>query len=134
MGEKLGGRIKIQSCYVNGRIDYSKVEKTSLFQDGISNLLETINTGPTAIMCSEKDPLNCHRYLLISKHLKHADVEIRHILHSGQIEHNLDTENRLFKVTRTENVDLFEDSSALLEKAYRTQADKVSFVAEDTIQ
>lgn len=134
LGKALGGRIDISSCYVNGRIDYSLVEKTGLFKNGVAELLRIAQDAPTAIMCSEKDPLNCHRYLLISKHLRSNNITISHILHSGKVEENSETESRLFRETKVQNADLFEDSSTLLEKAYRVQSEKVSFVSEDVIQ
>ena len=62
-----------------GRVDFAKVRNSKPFTNGVERLSKTIWDGHTvALMCSEADPLSCHRFAMISPALKH--FEIRHIL------------------------------------------------------
>lgn len=71
--------------------------QTASFQDGIAALLEAGRTAPTAVMCRERDPLDCHRFHLIARHLRHGDVAFRHILTDGQVEDQPQVEARMLE-------------------------------------
>lgn len=129
-GNLLGGRPSEATCYVNGRVDYELVSKTLSFQYGLQNLIALSRTGKVAIMCTEKDPINCHRTLLVARNLAKQGLSISHILGNGQLETHEDLENRLFSVSRLPNADLFQDHEQLLNRAYRIQSEKVSYVSD----
>jgi hypothetical protein len=61
--------------------------KRGWFQVGIANLLDLADQQTTAILCSEKDPLTCHRRNLVARYLwdHHPGVEVLHILYDGGI-------------------------------------------------
>jgi uncharacterized protein (DUF488 family) len=84
MGDALGGRPEDPCCYVNGEISYDLQAATLLFQRGLERLRADIDTKRIAIMCAEKDPLNCHRTWAISQNL--PDMEIVHIHADGRLE------------------------------------------------
>ena len=46
-------------------------------------------------MCAEREPLDCHRCLLVARELAARGVAIGHILHDGAIEPHAATEARL---------------------------------------
>ena len=48
-----------------------------------------------AIMCAEKEPLDCHRTLLVGQALAGRGVEVRHILGDGSLEFHGDTLDRM---------------------------------------
>lgn len=85
LGNMIGGRYTDPDLLDNqGSVDYEKVEKRSIFQAGIDQVCQIIIDGkPTALMCSEKDPLDCHRFVLISKALAKKGVSIDHIVFEG---------------------------------------------------
>ena len=57
-----------------------------LFQRGLETVISRISGGANlAIMCAEKDPLKCHRFLLISPELSKRGVRINHILADGSV-------------------------------------------------
>lgn len=63
----------------NGKVDFAKVRRSKKFLGGIEAISKRIWDGDTvALMCSEADPLTCHRFAMISPALKH--FEILHIL------------------------------------------------------
>ena len=59
---------------------------TELFRQGIERLLAAGKMRATAIMCAEKDPLDCHRTILVARALEARGQTIAHILASGEIE------------------------------------------------
>ncbi len=71
MGDELGGRPKEPSLSdQNGKVDYNKVEKTSLYQSGIKRLINAFDQQQSIVlMCSEGKPEDCHRSKLIGETL-----------------------------------------------------------------
>ena len=46
-------------------------------------------------MCAEKEPLDCHRTLLVGRALDERGVKVEHILADGGLETHADTMDRL---------------------------------------
>ena len=57
-------------------------------------------------MCSERDPLDCHRCLLVTRALADRKLTVGHILFDGTIEPHATTERRLLELA-AEDSDLF---------------------------
>ncbi len=87
MGDKLGGRHDNPDLlFTDGSVDYTKVSQTIGFIDGIQSVIEKIKEGKIiAIMCSEKDPFDCHRFVLVSHQLEKSGVRVKHILGNGEV-------------------------------------------------
>lgn len=87
MGDTLGGRPDQADLYDPGRErpNYGRQRQTPLYLQGIDRLLE-LAVVPTAMMCSEGDPLECHRTLLITPTLLDRDVIVLHIYPDGHLE------------------------------------------------
>jgi len=49
-------------------------------------------------MCAERDPLDCHRCLLVARSLAGLGLKIGHILFDGSVEPHEATEQRLLKL------------------------------------
>ena len=94
-GRELGGRPEDPACYVNGRVSYERVARTDRFRDGLGRLIDGTTDRRIAIMCAEKEPLDCHRTLLVGHALAGRGVEVRHILADGGLEAHGDTMDRL---------------------------------------
>ena len=78
------------------RVDFEKIRNTEKFKDGISRIWKGTHDGYSiALMCSESDPLNCHRFVMISPALK--DFEVRHILKDNSIVSQENLEEQLLK-------------------------------------
>jgi len=89
MGEDLGGRPEGEQFYdEDGRTLYYKMAQTAGFQDDLRQIFELCKTQRVAIMCSEEDPNNCHRRLLIAKAMFESapDVTLHHIRTTGAIQ------------------------------------------------
>lgn len=86
LGEALGGRPGDPDCYVNGRVDYQRVQTKAFYRAGIDRLREASAKGePLAIMCSEGRPEQCHRSKLIGETLGGLGIRVWHIDEQGQL-------------------------------------------------
>ncbi len=87
MGDALGGRPAASECYdAEGNVLYDRIEEQVFYKEGIERLLEGIARFRVCVLCSEEDPLRCHRRLLISRTLMRRGVEVGHIRGDGHIE------------------------------------------------
>jgi uncharacterized protein (DUF488 family) len=87
MGDSLGGRPIDASCYrADGSIDYNLVKKKDFFKQGIERLkLAYDKDVPLAIMCSERNPADCHRTKLIGAVLQDEQIQVKHITEKGML-------------------------------------------------
>lgn len=70
MGDSLGGRPKDPRHYDDeGHVDYSSWSCSTDFQDGLTRLTRSLRKYRVALLCSEEDPNQCHRHLLIARAL-----------------------------------------------------------------
>lgn len=130
LGEELGARSNDPSCYENGRVSYARLAATPLFRRGLARVREAAETQRVAIMCAEREPLDCHRTILVTRELEREGEEVTHILADGSLEENSHAVGRLIKKLRLPTDDLFGDSPELIEAAYDAQAAKVAYVAK----
>ncbi len=97
---------------------------TAEFRTGLDAIGEAIASARLCLMCSEREPLDCHRCLLVTRALKERGLALGHILIDGTIEPHALTEDRL--LGRSASDDLFGDRTACLAQAYRARARKVA--------
>jgi hypothetical protein len=83
-----------------------------------------------ALMCAEKEPLECHRTLLVARALDEQGVEVTHILGDGRLESHRDAMERLLEVAGLPREDLFRSRAELIAEALKRQEDKVAYVDE----
>lgn len=95
LGAELGARRDEAECYVEGRADYDRVARLPAFRRGIERLERGACEHTIALMCAEREPLDCHRGLLIARVLKREGWKVNHLLADGTIEPHGQTEERL---------------------------------------
>jgi hypothetical protein len=78
-------------------------------------------------MCSEADPLECHRCLLVARALAEEGADVRHILASGPIITHAETEDRLLQLQNLAEAGLFASREERLAEAYRSRARKHAY-------
>jgi len=130
LGRELGARSDDRSCYENGRVQYGRLARTDLFRQGLERVRRGAEGHRIALMCAEKEPLECHRTLLVARALDEQGVEVMHILGDGRLESHPDARERLLEVTGLAREDLFRSRAELLAEALKRQEDKVAFVDE----
>jgi uncharacterized protein (DUF488 family) len=127
LGEELGARRSEPECYVNGRVDYSLIARTPSFIRGLDRLVQGATKMRIAIMCAEKDPLDCHRCILVSPQLKERGVNIQHIHDDGTLESQEQAEHRLAQMFDRAELELFGAPGELVAEAYRLQGEKIAY-------
>jgi uncharacterized protein (DUF488 family) len=127
LGAELGARPDDPAVVVDGRVSHDLLAARPAFQDGLRRLREGASRLRLAVMCTEKDPLDCHRFTLIGRHLRAADLTILHILSDGTIEDTPAAERRLCRRLKLAP-NLLEDEAAIIERAYEVQSRRIAFV------
>lgn len=96
-GDDLGGRPTDPTGYRDGLlpegeadylslVDYPEVARRPWFRRGLARLVELASERPTAIMCSEEDPLRCQRHHPIARALIERGIAVAHIRRGGGVE------------------------------------------------
>ncbi len=128
LGQELGGRPNDASCYENGRVRYDLVNKTPPFQKGIARIIQDMPHRRVALMCSEKEPLECHRTLLVAQALKGQGISVKHILASGELETHADAMDRLLALyDHPQQEDLFVCRDERITKAIIRQTERIAW-------
>ena len=126
LGEELGARSKDPSCYRHGRVDYELLARTELFHSGLERVREGARTHPIALMCAEKDPLDCHRTILVARNLVEQGVTVSHILSDGSVESHDQSVSRLMEMLRIGENDLFRPREIAVRDAYRKRGEAIA--------
>lgn len=139
-GKELGARSENPNCYIGNKAVYEKIAQTEEFLQGLERLKKGLNKYNIALMCAEKDPINCHRGILISRYLKKKEIEILHILPNGKLESQTELEKRLialFDLNLSQQLNLFDQNInltksqyELTEEAYALQGEKIAYLQE----
>lgn len=83
----------------DGKVDFEKVRNSWNFKKGVERLWQGVDRGYTiALMCSESEPLDCHRFSMISMTLQKDGFEVKHILKDATLKSNADLEWQLLKM------------------------------------
>jgi uncharacterized protein (DUF488 family) len=130
--EEFGARQKkLELLDEIGRVDFEKMRASKEFRSGIQFLKGEVALGfIPALMCAEADPLECHRFSMISVALKN-DFRVRHILKDKSVVENEDLEKALLKKFRKKLAapSLFEETNGneQLEIAFRLMNDRIGY-------
>jgi uncharacterized protein (DUF488 family) len=128
LGKELGGRPFGRGFYCDGVADYEKMAKTETFASGIKRVIDGAKKFRVALMCSEHDPLDCHRCLLVGRALSGEGVRLVHILgDSSSVSHEAIEEKLLYLAGRSSE-DLLMTAAERLSAAYRDRSLKVAYV------
>ena len=85
MGDELGGRPREDRLYdEQGRASYRLMALEPKFQEGVKQTASLAGERGIALLCTERDPLKCHRALLVSPALEQAGVPVVHITGDGK--------------------------------------------------
>jgi len=131
LGKELGPRSSEPACYENGRVRYDLLAGSDSFRQGLVRLQRGMASYRIALMCAEKDPVTCHRMILICRHLRNVGVEIGHILEDGSVESNQDAETRLLKLLKMTPEDLFSSMEEQITRAYDQQGEKIAYTIQE---
>ena len=127
LGKELGARSDDRSCYRYGKVQYDLLAATSAFKQGLKRVRECADKYRVTLMCAEKDPLQCHRTILVSRHLVKQGIEVGHILADGTIEPHEISIQRLISKLRLPQPDMFRSREEIIADAYRKQGNAIAY-------
>jgi len=129
LGQELGARRNEPECYDDSRADYERIARLPAFRKGLLRVRVGLENHRICLLCAEKEPLDCHRTILVCRHLREPSIQIRHILADGTPEDHACTEQRLVKLTDVQPT-LFEPdltAADLLEQAYEIRGREIAY-------
>jgi uncharacterized protein (DUF488 family) len=131
LGSECGARPDDAQCYVDGIVDFGVLEKEPDFVKGLQRIQEGAKRYKIALMCAEKDPIACHRMILISRKLSITfGFDVRHILADGTCEENSQAEARLLRLFDLDSGELpgvGRSHEQRLAEAYRRQGRRIAY-------
>ena len=95
LGQELGARRNERDCYVNGQAKYELIARLPAFAKGIERIQAGAARMNLSLMCAEKDPITCHRTILICRELARLGLDVKHILDDGRLELHEDAQKRM---------------------------------------
>lgn len=137
-GAALGGRPQNPDLYCDGVADYEAMARQPDFQAGLDRLIADAGqvrahgTGNDrlCLMCAEREPLDCHRCLLVAHALAARGFTVGHILYDGSVKPHAATELRLLDLAGDDG-DLFATGqNERIAAAYRRRARAVAYRAK----
>ena len=81
-----------------------------------------------ALMCAEREPLECHRTILVSRELASTGTPVAHIHADGRLEPHAGAMRRLLELLGLPEQDLFRSQSELIDGACRKQEERIAYV------
>ncbi len=127
LGAELGGRPENADFYCEGVADYEKMASDEKFKSGIKRVVEGAEKYRIALMCSEHNPLDCHRCLLVGRSLFKSGVSVRHIVSNGRQILQSELEEQLVRECGHGLDDMFAKGRTRIADAYRERARQVSY-------
>ena len=131
LGKELGARSDNPSCYDNGRVNFDRLSTTELFQHGIQRVRAGSEKHRITLLCAEKEPLDCHRTLLVSRELVRLGTPVTHIHADGLLETQEAAMRRLLGQLGLPEQDLFRGLPEMIEGAYAKQALRIAYVDKE---
>ena len=136
MGKYFGARREDKFLYSeSGYLDFEKVRKSELFQSGVRSVELGLQRGnQIVLMCTEKDPIDCHRAVMVAKAFFDNGIEVYHILSDGKIQTHTELEKRLLNKYYPDRnqLDIFTyneklDNNKLLKDAYAKRNEEIGY-------
>jgi uncharacterized protein (DUF488 family) len=128
LGDALGARPKDPECWENGKVSYARIAASPAFQEAIHALSAASHAKRIALMCAEKEPLDCHRTILVGRALAQRNTALAHIHADGRVESQDELERRLLHLAK-EQVDLLSSRDAALARAYDKRGRQMAFTS-----
>jgi uncharacterized protein (DUF488 family) len=127
LGAELGARSPDPACYVEGKIDYGLLAASEPFGRGLDRVAALAGAGEVALLCAERDPLTCHRTLLVCPALVERGFTPVHILADGSLETHAAALERLIVELGMGEPDLFGDADKLIAEAQRERGRRIAY-------
>jgi uncharacterized protein (DUF488 family) len=134
LGRELGARSDNPSCYKGGKVQYPLLARQKVFLEGTTRVMDGMQKYQIALMCAEKDPIECHRALLVARHFHENGVPVAHIHSDGSLESHHNLERRLLALCKMPEGDMFKSRSEFIAEAYALQGERVAYQDEEMLR
>lgn len=137
LGKEFGARSEDKNCYKNGKVQYDLLAQSNSFRLGLERIKKGAKNHNIALMCSEKDPIECHRSILVSRYIEEKlNIPINHILTDGTLESHQKLVERLLEIYQknSDNYDLFLSDTEKTNNAYKKQERIIAYEYEQDYQ
>jgi len=104
---------------------------TESFRQGLDRVQEGMKKYRLALLCAEKEPLECHRTILVARFLSARGIAVQHILADGRLESQADILNRLMRQLDLSESDMFRSAEDLQSDAYRIQESRIAYAVAE---
>jgi len=129
LGRELGARTTAKTCFVDGKVQYDLLARTSLLREGLERVRLGMQKFQIVLLCAEAEPLACHRTILVARRLREMEIPVKHILKGGDIENHEKALERLLILLEMNHHDMFLDHAGRIEEAYRRQGERIAYEA-----
>lgn len=127
LGDTLGGRPATSALFKDGVADYRAMARAPGFASGLERLRLGAARHRIALVCSEGDPLACHRCLLVGRALGEAGAAVTHLRHGAAPLDQEAVETTLLAKAGDASEDLFLPRAGRIEAAYAAQAARIAY-------
>jgi plasmid maintenance system antidote protein VapI len=107
------------------------VAETSSFKEGLDRVIRGAREYRIALMCAERDPLACHRSLLVARELERREATVSHILGDGRTELHDAAIERLLRTFDLAQPDMFRTKEERIDLACFKQAERIAYVDDE---
>ena len=136
---EFGARQKDPKYYSkNGYLDFALFAKSEPFLRGVKKLCKSMEQNYTfVLMCAEKDPINCHRTILVARAFYNRGYEIVHLLPNNNTMTQQDIERRLLQryFPNKDQVTLFNSNISsdndMIDEAYVLRNSEIGYKLEE---
>lgn len=124
----------------NGQVNFELFRKTFNFQQGVERIDMGISKGyKIALMCSEGNPLECHRFSMIAVYLDQIGFDVKHIMKDKQLKSHKMLEDELMKkyTKKLPVPSLFEpniNEQSQLKEVYRLHNKEIGWISKNNHQ
>jgi uncharacterized protein (DUF488 family) len=121
----------------NGYLDFNKYVCSQSFNEGYKKILAGIDKNYIfALMCAEKDPINCHRAIMIGHEFNKRGFIVKNILYNKNIETQEEIDMRLLDIyfPDRDQLTLFgsnENENELIDCSYKKRNAEIGYKLKD---
>ena len=136
LGVELGARSSDSYCYEGGVVQFERLAQTPEFGRGLERITLGAEQYRVAMMCAEKEPLECHRTILVARELRRLRIEVAHIHADGRLEQHEEALSRLARMLRVreEEQHLFRSPEDLRDDLYKLQEARIAYETDSQVE
>ncbi len=131
LGRELGARSEDPYCYEGGKVQYERLALTEQFRTGLRRVQEGMKLFQLALMCAEKEPLDCHRTVLVARQLTELEIYVKHIHADGSLETQDELSERLVRQLALPESDMFRTHEDVVRDAFRLQEARIAYTVPE---